>query len=282
MYRTIAMLPGAVACPNCAVDLDDLAVSLGDTVWVCPRCLHEVPVPAMTARRRFCLRDGRSVHLRPVHPSDINALIAFHQRLSQRSRYHRYFGAKPTLTLSEARYFATVDGDDRFGTVAITDDSTGPAVVGHAMLIRIAPDRGELALAVSDDHQGVGLGAQLGLMVLATAVRHRIRYLTGPILVENRTMLSLAISRGGRAVSRSGPEMHYELDVRTFRTPIGAAVPAQDQSRRKPESLAAQYDQQSSAASSSPQSSPPPEGRPHRGRYARLDQPRRRIEAGGL
>jgi GNAT superfamily N-acetyltransferase len=228
------MLPGAVDCPNCAVDLDDLAVSLGGTVWVCPRCLHEVPVPAMTARRRFRLRDGRSVHLRPVDPSDINALMAFHHRLSQRCRYHRYFGAKPTLAPCEARYFATVDGRDRFGTVATTEESTGPAVVGHAFLIRIAPDRGELALVVSDDHQGAGLGAQLGLMVLATAVRHRIRYLTGPILAENRAMLSLAISRGGRAVSRSGPEVHYELDVRTFRTPAPAAVPTQHHSRPAP------------------------------------------------
>ena len=257
MYRAVGLLPGARDCPNCAVDLDDLAVSLGGTVWVCPRCLHEVPVPAMTARRRFWLRDGRSVHLRPVHPSDINHLIAFHQRLSERSRYLRYFGPKPGLTLAEARYFATVDGRDRFGTVATVDEAAGPVVVGQAFLIRIGPDRGELALVVRDDHQGVGLGAQLGLMVLATAVRHRIRFLTGPVLLENRQMQSLAITRGGRAVSRSGPEVQYELDVRTFRTPSAPAVPVQHQSRQQPEPAPSQYDQPSSGPLSSPQSSPP-------------------------
>jgi len=43
------------------------------------------------------LSDGGTVHMRPIVPSDADALVAFHGRLSDRTRYLRYFGPYPRI-----------------------------------------------------------------------------------------------------------------------------------------------------------------------------------------
>src|SRR5690606_11993157 len=43
------------------------------------------------------LVDGRTVHLRPIVPTDADRIVALHARLSERTRYLRYFGAYPRI-----------------------------------------------------------------------------------------------------------------------------------------------------------------------------------------
>ena len=159
------------------------------------------------------LRDGRRVRLRPVEAADADALIELHHRLSFRSRYYRYFSPKPRLSRREAEYLAAVDGRERLGAVATAEDEQGETVVALASLVVINADRAELGLVVRDDYQGLGLGSGLGEALAAAAARRGIRFLTGIILTENRPMLRLAASRGGRRVSGCGAEVVYELDV---------------------------------------------------------------------
>ena len=41
--------------------------------------------------------DGGVVHIRPIVPDDADDVVEFHSRLSERTRYMRYFGPTPTL-----------------------------------------------------------------------------------------------------------------------------------------------------------------------------------------
>ena len=41
--------------------------------------------------------DGGIVHLRPILPSDADALLRFHESLSERTRYLRFFGPYPRI-----------------------------------------------------------------------------------------------------------------------------------------------------------------------------------------
>jgi hypothetical protein len=52
-------------------------------------------------------------------PDNAAALQRFHHRLSQRSVFLRFFGAKPHLSDRKAGYFANVDGTNRFALVAL-------------------------------------------------------------------------------------------------------------------------------------------------------------------
>lgn len=55
------------------------------------------------------LSDGGTVHLRPIVPTDADALLAFHGRMSERTRYLRYFGAYPHIPPRDLERFTTVD-----------------------------------------------------------------------------------------------------------------------------------------------------------------------------
>ena len=59
--------------------------------------------------------DGRIVHVRPILPSDADALVRLHESLSDRTRYLRYFGPHPRISPRELERFTTVDHRARRG-----------------------------------------------------------------------------------------------------------------------------------------------------------------------
>ncbi len=67
------------------------------------------------------LADGDVIQVRPIKPGDADQLIAFHERLSNESRYFRFFRVKETLDRQEAEFFANVDYHDRMALVAVND-----------------------------------------------------------------------------------------------------------------------------------------------------------------
>ena len=54
------------------------------------------------------LADGGTVHLRPIVPSDADALVAFHGKLSGRTRYLRYFGPYPKIPQKDLERFEAI------------------------------------------------------------------------------------------------------------------------------------------------------------------------------
>ena len=69
----------------------------------------ESDLPAREAD--IVLRDGSTLHVRPVRAGDEQALQAFFRNLSDDSRWFRFFGGSGEHFLADAaRRFATVDG----------------------------------------------------------------------------------------------------------------------------------------------------------------------------
>ena len=44
------------------------------------------------------LRDGRTAHIRPIEPSDAELLVEFYDRVSDESKYYRFFSPMPKLS----------------------------------------------------------------------------------------------------------------------------------------------------------------------------------------
>ena len=55
------------------------------------------------------LRDGRTAHLRPIRPDDRELLVDFYSRVSDESKYYRFFSPMPTLSPKEIDRFTEVD-----------------------------------------------------------------------------------------------------------------------------------------------------------------------------
>jgi GNAT superfamily N-acetyltransferase len=137
------------------------------------------------------LPDGASVPYRAIAPDNAAALQRFHHRLSERSIYLRFFGAKPELSDRKAGYFTNVDGKDRFALVALDPEREGEIIAVVSFDREGETDRAEYAAAVEDRWQGRGLGLSLTRRLIGAARKRGIVVFTGIVLFENRRMLNL-------------------------------------------------------------------------------------------
>ncbi|UVS77942.1 bifunctional GNAT family N-acetyltransferase/acetate--CoA ligase family protein [Actinokineospora sp. UTMC 2448] len=164
------------------------------------------------------LSDGGTVHLRPIVPTDADALRAFHGRLSERTRYFRYFGPYPRIPDKDLRRFSTVDHHDRVAFIALLGDDI--IAVGRYERLN-GQDSAEVAFVVEDAHQGRGLGSIL-LEHLAAAARERgLAKFEAEVLAENAQMVRV-FRDAGYQVSREFDEgvLHLEFAI----DPTEAAV----------------------------------------------------------
>ena len=55
------------------------------------------------------LRDGRTAHIRPIQPEDAELLVEFYARVSDESKYYRFFSPMPQLSERDVKRFTHVD-----------------------------------------------------------------------------------------------------------------------------------------------------------------------------
>ena len=91
--------------------------------------------------------------IRPIRPSDKEALLRFHARLSADARYRRYHGLKGDLTPAELQFLTEIDEVTHVARVAIDHSGEIDAVA------RVVD--GEIAVVVADGRRRAGLGQRV-------------------------------------------------------------------------------------------------------------------------
>jgi GNAT superfamily N-acetyltransferase len=142
--------------------------------------------------------------VRPIAPEDKQALAEGFERLSDESRYRRFLAPHGRLSDAELRFFTEVDHHDHEALVAI-DPATGQGV-GIARYVRCKtdPTSAELAVAVVDDWQRMGVGTRLATALSERAKHEGISVFTGLVLADNQLMLNLARDLGEVRIERQG------------------------------------------------------------------------------
>lgn len=137
------------------------------------------------------LSDGANVPFRAIRPEDAPALQRLHARCSERSIYLRFFGPLEELPNEKARYFANVDGVDRFGLVAL-DPQDPDEIIGIVRYDREpGTERAEFAALVEDRWQDRGLGTALTRRLIEQATDKAVRYFYALVKGENTRMLNV-------------------------------------------------------------------------------------------
>lgn len=143
------------------------------------------------------LRDGGTAHLRPIVPSDAEALARMHEAQSPESIYLRFFAPLPKLPQRDLDRFVNVDHHDRVALVMTIGDD----IIGVGRYDRISPTSAEVAFNIADAHQGRGIGSILLEHLAAAARESGLRKFTAEVLPQNRSMLQV-FQAAGYEVSR--------------------------------------------------------------------------------
>ncbi len=144
------------------------------------------------------LADGATAHLRPITRDDAVRLVDFYGRVSQRSKYHRFFAPYPVLSDRDVERFTSVDHDRRVALVVLSGDD----LIAVGRYDRTGEDTAEVAFLVEDAHQRRGVGSVL-LEHLAQAARERgVARFVADVLPANESMIRV-FREAGYTVSGS-------------------------------------------------------------------------------
>ncbi len=207
--------------------------------------------------------DGSVARIRPVHRDDTEALRAMHARMSDRSRYLRYFSAVTEVSDALLALFTDVDYRTRVCLVVQSGDDIIAAGSYHALpagdsdadvLAPAALDQpaaaqrradpampsarsAEVAFVVQDDQQRRGLGSILLEHLAAAAQERGITSFTAEVLGENRQMLRVFLD-AGYAVTREYSSGVVDLAFEIGPTDASRAVLAAREQRAESRSIA--------------------------------------------
>jgi RimJ/RimL family protein N-acetyltransferase len=152
---------------------------------------------------RVELRDGSAVIVRPIRPTDRDAVRHGFDGLSEQSRYQRFLTPMPELSESQLRYLTDVDHHDHEALIAFHAGTGDPMGVGR--FVRLADGTSaEAAITVVDEWQGKGLGTVLAHLLADRARAEGIERLTSLLLASNRQMRDLLASLGPSEVTAEG------------------------------------------------------------------------------
>jgi RimJ/RimL family protein N-acetyltransferase len=150
------------------------------------------------------------ITIRPLVPSDRRALVFAFRHLGERSRYQRFFTAKPELAPRDLARLLDVDHWHHEALIAFSPPPRAP--IGIARYVRLHDDfeAAEVAITVVDEWQRHGVGTALLAALTERAVRAGIRHFSVSMLRDNAGARALA-GRLGRPSAAGGAGGLVEL-----------------------------------------------------------------------
>ena len=167
------------------------------------------------------LNDGTPVTVRPIRPEDEPLMVKFHESLSERSVYMRYFhmmNLDQRTAHERLTRICFIDYDREMALVAERRDPvTGEReIMGVGRLSRnhISATEAEFSLLVNDLYQRRGVGTNLLNRLLAVGREEGLNRITAEILPANRPMQNVSRKLGFSL--RHDPEegvIHADIDL---------------------------------------------------------------------
>jgi acyl-CoA hydrolase/GNAT superfamily N-acetyltransferase len=142
-------------------------------------------------------RTGLDLQLRPVKLSDETLLKDFFYSLSNDSMYKRFISSRTDMLHERLQPFVVIDYTKEMVILAVVPQEKKELILGMAQyLIDERSHTAEVAFVVRDDHQDMGIGAELLSYVTYLARKNGLLGFTAAVLMDNRHMLQLFESMG--------------------------------------------------------------------------------------
>ena len=157
------------------------------------------------------MKDGAEVTIRPIRPEDEPVMVKFHETLSDRTVYLRYFyslSLSARVAHERLSRICFVDYDREMALVADqTDRTTGQRrIMGVGRLVKLhARNQAEVAVLVSDQYQRRGLGTELLSKLVQVARDEKLGGISAEMMGDNLGMQATFRKLGFRLSSSSDP-----------------------------------------------------------------------------
>jgi RimJ/RimL family protein N-acetyltransferase len=149
------------------------------------------------------LRDGACLQIRALLPGDRAEMLAAVVRLSKESLYRRFFAPKRSFSEHEIDFFLNVDFTNHVALVAVLSEDGRPTIAGGARYIVSRPRCAEIAFAIDDPHQKLGIATHLITHLIKIARAAGLEEFVAEVLPENVPMLKVFERCGLAMTTRS-------------------------------------------------------------------------------
>jgi acetyltransferase len=189
------------------IDVNPLLASPTGAIALNARMILSGPDPGAASRSKLVIRpypaqyvrswklaDGTAVTIRPIRPEDEPLMIPFHKSLSEETVHLRYFGFPGGEALVAHERLVQICFSDYDREIALIVEiiqalEEQRQIIAVARLIKAyGANEAEVAIVISDDWQGKGLGTKLLGDLVAIGRREGLERIVGYILPENYVM----------------------------------------------------------------------------------------------
>jgi acetyltransferase len=164
-------------------------------------------------------KEGMQLNIRPIRPEDEPLMVKFHEHLSERSVFLRYFQPmqlSQRTTHERLTRICFIDYDRELALVAErTEPGTNQSeILAVARLSRMhGTDTAELTFIIKDEFQHKGIGAELMNRVVEVARKEKLGKLVANMLHENQEMQSLCRKHGFEISTANEKYVHAEMKL---------------------------------------------------------------------
>ena len=150
------------------------------------------------------MKDGTEVEIRPIRPDDEQLMVRFHRDLSDRTVYLRYFcSLSLAARTAHERLVRICFANPECETVLVVTHTDSKSheekIFAVGRLNKLLPkNEAELAVLVTDEYQGRGIGTQLLSRLIQVAREQRLDRIVAEMLRDNTAMQSVLKKRGFR------------------------------------------------------------------------------------
>ena len=160
----------------------------------------------------WTMKDGMDVVIRPIRPEDEPLMAKFHQTLSERTVYLRYFQFSPLSQRTAHERLVRIcfiDYDREMALVAERRKPNGDReIIGVGRLTKVhGHNEAEVAVLISDRYQHRGLGTELLKRLVHIGRDEQLDRLVAYMLPENQEILKMCLRLGFKARHEAGESL---------------------------------------------------------------------------
>ncbi|MGD9367963.1 MAG: GNAT family N-acetyltransferase [Desulfobacteraceae bacterium] len=181
----------------------------------------QLPPPAMDLmfiekyKSRIKLKNGKTMSVRPLLPSDEIAYRNFLYSLEERTIYYRFFHNINVFTRQMAqKHWANLDYRKNISLAGVVRYKGDKQIMAMGTYAGVNTDQAEVAFMVREDFQGMGIASYLLQELEKIALANGYRVFNATVLADNAAMLQVFMKRYPQAKIRSmGRELEIRMDL---------------------------------------------------------------------